>query len=124
MVSRLEGMVNSNPIIFSWVGGDKWEATIPANLTGRYIVGITAYDDAGNMAYVTRMLFSVDPETLCVHLEPYPYEIEILPDLYRVEILKEPDADIDLHNYSAEILPDSYWGEIVCLDPCTDGERR
>lgn len=60
MVVRLEGKVQGRDVIFNRVQGDEWETIIPASLNGVYIVELTAYDDAGNMAYTARYILTID----------------------------------------------------------------
>lgn len=60
MVVRLEGKVQGQDVIFNRVQGDEWETVIPPSLNGVYVVELTAYDDAGNMAYTARYILTVD----------------------------------------------------------------
>lgn len=60
MVVRLEGKVQGQDVIFDRVQGDDWETVIPPSLNGVYIVELTAYDDAGNMAYTARYILTID----------------------------------------------------------------
>ena len=87
MVVRLVGKVEGQDIIFNHVQGDDWEAVIPKNLTGIYIIELTAYDDNGNTAFTTRYILTVDLDALCVRLEPYPFWADILPDRFCTNIL-------------------------------------
>lgn len=87
MVVRLEGKVQGQDIIFKHVKGGDWEAVIPKNLTGIYIIELTAYDDNGNTAFTTRYILTVDLDALCIHLEPYPFWADILPDTFCANIL-------------------------------------
>ncbi len=96
MVVRLEGKVQGQDIIFNHVQGDDWEAVIPKNLTGIYIVDLTAWDDAGNVAYTTRYIITIDLSALRICLEPYPYWADLLPDDYQ--------RQISCSEYYAELL--------------------
>ena len=51
MVVRLEGNVNGESVILTRSADslDLWESVIPATLNGRYVIGLTAYDEAGNV---------------------------------------------------------------------------
>lgn len=60
MVVRLEGKVQGKDVIFNRVYGDEWETIIPSSLNGAYVVELSAYDDAGNMAYTARYILTVD----------------------------------------------------------------
>ena len=52
MVVRLEGNVNGEPVILTRSADslDLWKSVIPATLNGRYVIGLTAYDEAGNVS--------------------------------------------------------------------------
>lgn len=83
MVVKLTGKIDGQDIIFERREGDWWETTIPPNLNGIYIVELTATDDAGNTAYACRYILTIDLTALCMHLEPYPYQAELLaPEYY------------------------------------------
>ena len=66
MVVRLVGKVNSEPVIFEWKSGDRWEAIVPKIPSGVYVVELSAYDEAGNMAYLSRFLLGIDLTALCM----------------------------------------------------------
>lgn len=88
MVVKLTGVVNGDNVIFQRKDGDVWEATIPKNLNGEYVIELQAYDEAGNIGYAAKYIMTIDVETLCFKLEPYPYYTNIsLSDFYCV--LKE-----------------------------------
>lgn len=68
MVVRLIGKINSDPVIFERKAGDRWEAIIPSVPSGVYVVELSAYDEAGNMAYVSQFLLSIDLTALCAQV--------------------------------------------------------
>lgn len=68
MVVRLIGKINSDPVIFERKAGDRWEAIIPSVPSGVYVVEFSAYDEAGNMAYVSQFLLSIDLTALCMRV--------------------------------------------------------
>lgn len=71
MVKRIIGKANGFKLIFEYVGTGRWEATVPSNLGGEYVVEIWAEDDAGNISYVTKMLYVVSKHTMQAYLIPY-----------------------------------------------------
>lgn len=77
MVVRLEGKVQGKDVVFNRVVGDVWETIIPPSLNGVYIVELTAYDDAGNMAYTSRYILTVDMSALCVKLELCRWQVDV-----------------------------------------------
>lgn len=50
MVARLEGKVDGRDVAFVRKHGDVWEAIVPADLDGTYIVELTAWDEAETTA--------------------------------------------------------------------------
>lgn len=56
MVVRLEGEINGESVVLyrnkdSPGSPEIWDAVIPATLNGKYVIGLTAYDEAGNIGY-------------------------------------------------------------------------
>ena len=82
MVVKLVGKIDGQDVIFERREGDRWDATVPRNLTGVYIVELTAVDAAGNVAYCARYIVTIDLAALCVHLQPCPYRAELLRQNY------------------------------------------
>ena len=70
-----------------------------------YVVELTAENDAGNIAYCTKMLLIVDPATLCVRLVPLDYMVEIIPEDYAVEAVPE--------QYQVIAEPDPLFVEVI-----------
>lgn len=87
MVVKVTGKVDGQEVIFEYSEGDRWNITVPYELDGMYVVEVTAEDDAGNIAFCTKMLLIVDPATLCVQLIPYDYMVEVIPDEYCVDVV-------------------------------------
>lgn len=87
MVTKVIGKVNGQQVIYEREEGDKWIVTVPFDLDGMYVIEVTAYDEAGNIAYCTKMLLIVDPATLCVSLVPYEYTVEVVPDNCMIDVV-------------------------------------
>lgn len=64
------------------------------------VVELTAENDAGNIAYCTKMLLIVDPATLCVRLVPLDYMVEVVPEDYKITVIPE--------DYAVEAVPEQY----------------
>lgn len=92
MVGRLEGKVQGQDVIFEHVQRDDWEAVIPPTLNGIYIVSLTAWDDAGNVAYTARYIITIDMDALYVRLEPYPFWADVLPWDYYARLCHGGDS--------------------------------
>lgn len=75
-VIKVVGKINgSEEIIFGKsVDSNQWIATTAPNLsTGRYVVEIIAYDEAGNEAYSAAMLLEFDASDMTFKLIPSNY---------------------------------------------------
>ena len=100
MVTKVIGKVDGQEVIYERAEGDLWNVTVPLDLDGMYVIEVTAYDEAGNITFCTKMLLIVDPETLCVRLQPYDYMVDIIQDGYGVSLI--PDQ------YRVDTLTDEY----------------
>jgi hypothetical protein len=89
MVVKLVGNVNGDQVIFNRTTGDKWETVVPPSTSGAYVVDLTAYDEAGNMAYVAKYILIIDLTALYVRLEPYPYYGKLVKTDY-IAVLYNP----------------------------------
>lgn len=89
MVVKLTGNVNGDSIIFTRTEGDTWRSTVPSTLNGIYVVDLLAVDEAGNEAYWAKYILTVDLTALCVHLEPCPYQAELLEPDYYATLMQE-----------------------------------
>lgn len=87
MVAKLTGVVEGAMVIFERKSGDTWICTVPATLSGTYVLELTAIDEAGNMAYCARYIIAIDLASLCVHLEPYPWSAELLGEEFYATLM-------------------------------------
>lgn len=108
MVARVEGIVNGDPVIFSRVVGDQWEAQVPASLNGTYVLEMTAWDEAGNVANRAFYLLAYDPINLCASLIPLPYAAAVEQGQWT--------AAVHLSNYCAQLAPDPWQTETLLSD--------
>ena len=60
MVKRVFGRVDGQEVELYADSGDRWSVPIPFDADGEYVVEILAEDDAGNQAYMAKMLFVVN----------------------------------------------------------------
>lgn len=70
MVKRVFGKVDGTVVIYEYVGGNRWEVPVPLDDDGEYIVEVIAEDEAGNQAFATRMLYTVEAGTICICMLP------------------------------------------------------
>lgn len=89
MIVKVSGKIDGKEVIFERAEGDQWNVAVPYDLDGMYVVELTAENDAGNIAYCTKMLLIVDPATLCVRLVPLDYMVEVVPEDCKVTVIPE-----------------------------------
>lgn len=71
MVTRVYGFINDVNVVLDFIHthGDVWQiSNIPKNMRGQYYLEIYAEDDAGNVSFITKAVFEVDPFSLEVNL--------------------------------------------------------
>ncbi len=95
MVVRLIGKVESQDVIFTRSKGDIWTAEIPAQKSGRYVMELTAFDEAGNIAYCTDVIFTYDVTAMKFTIEPLPYQCTIIDNYYEIDFAKQDGFEIE-----------------------------
>ena len=111
MIKRVYGKLDGVDIILQEKSG-KWVVAVPINTNGAYIVEIIAEDDAGNIAYLTKMLFLVDKAGVHSYLVPLDYQGELL-DVYRMQILDNGfEADV---GYAFTVIMNNLYSVEVAL---------
>lgn len=120
MTVKLIGKINSEPVIFQWKEGDRWEAIVPRIPSGVYVVELSAYDEAGNRTYVSQFLLSIDLTALCMRVRiqeigsrnrAEKFWAEVLPDHFSVMVKNE--------KYNAEAKEKSvYFCKMRVGEPC------
>ncbi|MCM3789412.1 Ig-like domain repeat protein [Domibacillus indicus] len=113
-VVRMTGEIDGTSIIFSKDKSGTWVAPVPLNLDGEFIVEVTAYDEAGNMAYSTAMLFAIDPSTLSAQVIPLNYVYKVGDDPFACTVISSDFAFyvVDPHMQHAE-LPQNFSVRVV-----------
>ncbi|MDO5539398.1 MAG: PF13754 domain-containing protein [Eubacteriales bacterium] len=74
MVARVYGNANGQTVIFTHVQGDKWEAIVPFDEDGEYVVELWAEDEAGNIGYACTMLFVISGHAVQGYIVPHGYQ--------------------------------------------------
>lgn len=77
MVTRVWGKANGTEISFVQKDRDGWEATVPANLEGEYVVELYAEDDAGNQTYACTTVFVITGHEVQGYVVPRGFSLEI-----------------------------------------------
>ena len=114
MIVKVSGKVDGQDVIFERSEGNQWNITVPYDLDGMYVIEVTAENDAGNVAYCTKMLLIVDPATLCVKLVPLDYMVEVVPEEYETHIIPEDYlVEVMEEQYQVATLPDFFYVEVV-----------
>lgn len=77
MIKRVFGKVDGTEVNYDHKKGDWWNVPVPFDRDGEYVVEIIAEDEAGNQSFLTRLLYTVKGENICVHkLNPSRYLFE------------------------------------------------
>lgn len=114
MIVKVSGKVDGQDVIFERSEGNQWNITVPYDLDGMYVIEVTAENDAGNVAYCTKMLLIVDPATLCVKLVPLDYMVEVVPEEYETHIIPEDYlVEVMEEQYQVATLPDLFYVEVI-----------
>lgn len=114
MIVKVSGKVDGQDVIFERSEGNQWNITVPYDLDGMYVIEVTAENDAGNVAYCTKMLLIVDPATLCVKLVPLDYMVEVVPEEYETHIIPEDYlVEVMEEQYQVATLPDLFSVEVI-----------
>ena len=87
MVKRVFGRVDGCEVELNRSEGDCWNVPVPFDTDGEYVVEILAEDEAGNQAYIAKMLFVVNTALLCAHVEPVPYYGQLLETEWEAELV-------------------------------------
>lgn len=115
MVHKVIGTVDGKE--FSFEKSDRediWVVNVPADTDGEYIVDVTAYDEAGNMAFCTKYLLIVNVKNLVCKLLPIEYASDLLGEKYKSELLcKKYESDVLGKKYASEILGEKYASELI-----------
>lgn len=73
MVIRAYGTANGQDVILTRIKGDRWEAVVPFDADGEYVVEFFAEDEAGNVGYLCSILFAVSHHEMKAYLVPRGY---------------------------------------------------
>lgn len=97
-LKRVYGKVDGMEVVLSHQEGDLWQIQIPTDRDGEYVVEIIAEDEAGNKAYITKILYTVKAGNICIHQLPLPkYVFQEIASGY--EIIAETER-----KYSLELI--------------------
>lgn len=115
MVIELRGKVDGKEIAFDQISHEVWNATIPMELCGFYVVELEAFDEAGNRAYVTKFLLTFDPEALTIKLEPCNYQVGLIGPEFDAEIyVSRYVAYLDREGGEESELDNGIWRGEAC----------
>lgn len=120
-VARVFGQVDGVEIILEPKEGNRWEVPVPFDEDGEYVVEILAEDEAGNRAYMAKMLFVVNTAQLCAHIIPLPFYGELMTNQGCIATLDIPVRNITILDYfKVSVETRGYCGEVV-LPECIGG---
>lgn len=72
MITSMYGHCDAFDVVYTQIGKDQWQATVPPDLTdGKYVVDIYGVDNTGFLVYWAGILYMYDSRLI---------KIELLPD--------------------------------------------
>lgn len=71
MVAKIFGKINGQDLNFEHDKGDFWKLEIPFLNDGEYIIEIFAQDEAGNISYITKALYTIKAGDVHIKILPY-----------------------------------------------------
>lgn len=103
MVVKVIGKADKFELVFEKTGENRWETIVPPDTWGEYVLEIYAHDDAGNVSYITKMLYLVSKHTMQAILIPFGYAASLSMDQYT-----EYYTYLKSGEYTAILQSDSY----------------
>lgn len=80
-VARVYGAVCGIDIVLEHMQGDVWQVPTPPLLPdGKYIVEVYAEDDAGNISYAAKYLYTFDSANFTASFVPYVWQSRVVFD--------------------------------------------
>lgn len=116
-VARVYGTVDGVEVVLNQETGDRWSVPVPFDTDGEYVVEIIAEDDAGNQAYLAKMLFAVNTALLCVHMIPLPYYASLMDHGLYAKVLTDNLCMESLPpEYGATVAGQNYYADLIMPD--------
>jgi hypothetical protein len=112
MVKRVFGKIDGIDATFQ-SNGDRWQVLVPFDIDGEYIVEIMAEDEAGNVSYVTKMLFVVNKNVIRSYMIPDPFYAELYLPLFSTLMLLSYEATLQKNIYQAYIFGEQFTAELL-----------
>lgn len=115
MVKRVFGKVDGTDVILKQ-NGDRWTVPVPLDSDGEYVVEIMAEDEAGNISYVTKMLFVVNKTLIRSYVVPLSYyavlqqpdkAAYLIGSIYTAALQRFYAVYLDNRTYTAKILKEA-----------------
>ena len=79
-IARVYGTVCGIDIVLEHTKGDIWQVPVPLLPDGKYIVEVYAEDDAGNISYVAKYLYTFDSANFTASFVPYVWQSRVVFD--------------------------------------------
>ncbi len=113
MVTRVFGVANGQPILFTPAKDRTWNATVPWTEDGEYVIEVYAEDGAGNTGYLCSMLFAISGHELQGYIVPNGYTVENKSNRYTgLPTINEFLGNIENISFSGESQEKKYQSEV------------
>lgn len=78
MIKRVYGTADNISLTFEMdAATGLWQAAVPSDADGEYVVALYAEDEAGNTAYMATVLYTVDLKNLYVSIHVLEYAADV-----------------------------------------------
>ncbi len=120
MVAKVYGRVDSGERIdFAFNGKTGlWEAAAPEMLKGTYLVEVYAEDYAGNIAYVTSILCTIDMTQVCVLADISECRTDVEKDNISSILSAECMTAVKEDDYMVDVLSSTCDIDVVRCEIC------
>lgn len=105
MVRRVFGRVDGREVEFTQQGqGDGYSVAVPFDSDGEYVAEIYAEDQAGNISYITKMLFQVRNGRLRINYTTRTYVVKVMEAVYSLRHLSKQYTVLVREDSDCEVI--------------------
>lgn len=94
MIAYIFGRADNYDLIFERNHTGQWQCIVPFEKDGQYVVTLYAVDEAGNVSYYSKVLFTIDTNMLYTQIYPIKYYLEKTDKRQKMLILNKSCFDI------------------------------
>lgn len=120
MITRVYGKVDGGNTIYFTYNSDNntWQYIVPANMTGQYILQLWAVDEAQNIGYYGKILFTIDLSKLCVKIKWLDNKAKVFLKEMGIQAEKGYDFKVIQTEYDDKVYINKFIAKIVRCELC------